>query len=181
VGIIRGAAPLNGDVNMIKAVRKYGAWLTRLKESSGLDPKRRGARIHERPNILGIVPKGADRTILAALSRDAGWALTLEDTFHAAIAGTEEDLPPIVLYDCRIPDHAWRQSVRMIARSSSRPCVILLSPTCDRNLWDELERVGGSDILRSPVDPEQARRAVSRAWLLWRSQRHVRLTVERLR
>jgi hypothetical protein len=28
----------------------------------------------------------------------------------------------------------------------------LLSPNADANLWDELQRAGGSDILRTPFD-----------------------------
>jgi len=125
-------------------------------------------------SILAVVPEGVDRTVLEAISRDAGWELTFGDALPATGIGFE-GLPPIVLYDCRVPDREWNGTVRMLSRSPSRPCVILISPRCDRNLWDELERAGGSDILRSPIQADEARRAVKRAWLLWQSQRHVRL------
>ena len=127
-----------------------------------------------KPSILAIVPEGADRVTLDAISRSAGWELVFEGSLAATSIGME-GLPPIVFYDCRIPDPEWSRSVRMLSRAATRPCVILVSPRCDRNLWDELERARGLDILRSPVDPEQARAAVGRAWLLWQSQHHVRL------
>jgi len=126
------------------------------------------------PSILAIVPKGADRTTLDTISRGEGWGLIFEDSLTAASMGME-GTPPIVLYDCRLPDPDWSRGVRVLSRSASRPCVILISPRCDRNLWDELERAGGSDILRSPIEPEQVLVAVRRAWLLWQSLNHVRL------
>jgi FixJ family two-component response regulator len=64
--------------------------------------------------------------------------------------------------------------VRDLARKSPRPYVILLSPNADTNLWDELQRVGGCDILRTPINRDKILRAVKRAWLLWRNQQQVR-------
>ena len=61
----------------------------------------------------------------------------------------------------------------MLTRELYRPYVILLSPTVDRNDWDELQRVGGSDILRSPVNRDDLIWAVKRAWQFWRSQQKV--------
>ena len=62
----------------------------------------------------------------------------------------------------------------VLTKESPRPYVILLSPNVDQNLWDELQRVGGSDILRAPVNREDLLWAVTRAWLLWRGQQNVR-------
>jgi FixJ family two-component response regulator len=68
--------------------------------------------------------------------------------------------------------------VRNLSRKSPRPHVILLSPNADANLWDELERVGGSDILRTPINRDKMLRAVKRAWLLWRNQQQVRMPLQ---
>ena len=101
--------------------------------------------------ILAIVPQGPNRLLVQAISRDAGWTLTLSDTSPGLILGQSADLPPIIIYDREISPQNWREVVGALTRQSPRPYVILLSPNADANLWDELQRVGGSDILRTPV------------------------------
>jgi FixJ family two-component response regulator len=84
------------------------------------------------------------------------------------------NVPPIVIYDRELSQYNWREIFGILTRQSPRPYMILLSPTADQNLWDELQRVGGCDILRAPVDRENLLGAVRRAWLLWHSQQKVR-------
>lgn len=124
--------------------------------------------------ILAILPPGPNRLLIEALSREAGWALTISDMPSASF-GDNPDTPPIVLYDRELSLYDWRETIRALTRSSPRRYVILLSSTCDTNLWDELERLGGSDILRTPTDRESVLRAVRRAWSLWHTQQQVRL------
>lgn len=131
------------------------------------------ARVSESPSILAIVPEGADRAVLRALSDADGWEVIFADS-PKAMAIRDEPLQPIVFYDRRFDGYDWREAVRSFARSSSHPFVILLSPTFDQNLWEELERIGGSDILRSPIEQERTRRAVNRAWWLWRNEQNLR-------
>jgi CheY-like chemotaxis protein len=131
------------------------------------------ARVSESPSILAIVPEGTDRAVLRALSDTDGWEVFFADSPKAmAIRG--EPLRPIIFYDRRFAGYDWREAVRSFTRSSSHPFVILLSPTFDQNLWEELERIGGSDILRSPIEQERTRRAVNRAWWLWRNEQNLR-------
>lgn len=132
-----------------------------------------GAR-RKPPRILAVVPAGPDRRVLQALARDAGWALTLSETPIFTLA-CQADVPPLIIYDrCLSPDH-WRDIVRVLAQKSPRPYVILLSSNSDANLWDELQRVGGCDILRTPVNRDNLLWALKRAWLLWHNQQHIRL------
>ncbi len=131
-----------------------------------------GAARRNEVRVLAILPPGPNRLLIEALSREAGWALTIADAPSAVVL---VDLSPIIIYERELSPYTWRETIRALTRSSPRPYVILLSPTSDKNLWDELERVGGSDILRTPVEREDALRAVSRAWSLWRIQQRVRL------
>ena len=145
--------------------------LTRLLSSCRTYPD--GAR-QKTPRILAIVPQGPNRLLLQAISRDAGWALTVSETPPSLTSARQGDVPPIIIYDREItPDH-WHEIVGVLTKSSPRPYVILLSPNADTNLWDELQRVGGSDILRTPVNRDSMLWAVLRAWLLWRNQEQVR-------
>ena len=126
------------------------------------------------PRILAMVPQGPNRLLLQTISRDAGWALTLSETAPGIAPGLQSDVPPIVIYDRELSPYDWREMMRVLAKKSPRPYVILLSPNADTNLWDELQRVGGSDILRTPINRDSVLRAVKRAWLLWRNQQQVR-------
>ena len=132
-------------------------------------PTRRGVR-EDAPRILAVLAPGPDRSLLQATSRDFGWCLTLVDTppvRHAAFA-------PIVIYDRELASHNWRDVFYVLTKESPRPYAILLSPSVDQNLWDELQRVGGSDILRAPANREELLWAVTRGWLMWHGQQKVR-------
>lgn len=135
-------------------------------------------RAHEdAPRILAIVPHGPDRRLLQAIARDSGWALAFAGTPPGNLSRCP-GIPPIVICDRRLTPYNWREIVGMVTRESPklnviRPYVILFSPTVDRNLRDEMERVGGSDILRSPVNRDDLFWAVKRAWQFWRSQQKV--------
>jgi FixJ family two-component response regulator len=100
--------------------------------------------------------------------------LTLADTSPGLIIGQRADLPPIIIYDREISPRNWCEAVGALTRQSPRPYVILLSPNADANLWDELQRAGGSDILRTPVSRDHLLGALKRAWMLWQSQQQVR-------
>ena len=125
--------------------------------------------------VVAFVPEGYSRSIIQALSADSGWALTISDT-PAGIAQARSESAPVILFDRDLWPGTWREAVGLLTRRSPRPYVILLSPNSDGNLWDELQRFGGSDILRTPIDRETTSRAIERAWLLWRNEQHLRLS-----
>jgi peptidoglycan/xylan/chitin deacetylase (PgdA/CDA1 family) len=116
--------------------------------------------------------------MLEAVSSEAGWSFTISDTPAPEIAKRPEEVAPIVLVDRELSPGNWREAIRVLSRRSPRPYVILLSPNADGNLWEELQRVGGSDILRTPVDRASTPQVVGRAWSLWRSQQQVRLRLQ---
>jgi FixJ family two-component response regulator len=144
-------------------------------------PSRRRPSEEARPasRILAIVPQGPIRPLVQAISRDAGWTLTLSDTSPGLVIGRSSDLPPIIIYDREISPLNWREVIVALTSQSPRPYVILLSPNADTNLWDELQRAGGSDIVRTPVSRDHLLGALKRAWLLWQSQQQVRLPSHR--
>ncbi len=124
----------------------------------------------ETPQVLALVLEGPNRVALQKISRETGLALTCWG--RRLPQGLE--IAPIIIYDRELSPMHWPESIHALARKSPRPYIILLSSSVDANLWDELQRVGGCDILRTPLDPETLLGAVQRAWQLWRSLRHVR-------
>jgi hypothetical protein len=52
--------------------------------------------------------------------------------------------------------------------------VVLLSGSSDKNLWGELVRCGGFELLRTPVDPDAVIRTVRAGWFVWQNQHNLR-------
>ena len=123
--------------------------------------------------VLALVPEGDNRQVLQALVRDTGWSLSMAESF-AEWGAEHSDVPPIVIYDRELSPGRWRETIRLFANQSPRPHIILLSSNSDTNLFDELYRAGGSEIVRSPIDPAHLLWAVIKAWQLWRTQQSVR-------
>ena len=124
--------------------------------------------------ILALITDGPNCHVLRAIAQNAGWCLTLSDTTSAIAFRRESDVPPIIIFDRQLFPDRWSDMVKLLAKNSPRPYVILLSPSVDANLWDELQRSGGSDILRDPINRDSLLDALKRAWQLWRNQQQVR-------
>jgi len=123
--------------------------------------------------VLALVPEGQNRRVLQAAVQEAGWKLSIADS-AAAWRAPHADVPPIVIFDRELSPHEWGESIRLFANRTPKPYIILLSPSSDTNLWDELYRAGGSEIVRTPIDPGHLLWAVLIAWQLWRTQQFVR-------
>jgi len=152
----------------------WSAGLRRLANSLSRYLHRHEGALPGEVAILGLVPDGPNRRALETISHDAGFVITLVDA-----DGIERECPrwtgppPIVIYDvCSAPE-TWRERVRTLARNSPRPYIILLSSKADPNLWDELQRVGGADILRAPINREQLVEAITKGRQLRSAQQHL--------
>ena len=115
------------------------------------------------PPIRAFVPDGPERRLLEELSRKSGLQLEFAGA-GGAVPAPDGPCPPIVIYG-REHSPCWREDIQLLARTTPRPYVILLSATADANLWDELERLGGDDILRLPLTAAVVLDAVARARL----------------
>ena len=131
-----------------------------------------GGSDEDTPRILAIVPHGPDRFLLQAISQDLGWGLALAGALPGILYGCP-GIPPIVIYDRRLLPNNWREILGILTKGLSRSYVILLSATVERDLWNELEHVGGCEVLHSPVNRDDLLWAVRRASQFQRSQDRV--------
>lgn len=122
------------------------------------------------PAVLACVSPGATSTLLQSIGKERGWRLTLSAVAAGPLNGIE---PPIVIIDQQLAPATWHSSIRELAAQSPRPYVILLAPRVDSNLVDEFQRLGGSDILRTPATRDSLVKTVERGWSLWRSQQQL--------
>ena len=122
----------------------------------------------ENPRALAIMQPGPERDALQAIFREAGWDLAIAESFSFAFTSQKTHAFPIVLWERELLDCDWHKAVSVLSGLPPRPWVILLSGHSDKNLWDDLTGFGGSDILRTPLDPEAVVRAVRSGWFIWR-------------
>jgi DNA-binding NtrC family response regulator len=76
---------------------------------------------------------------------------------------------PIVICDRDLPDGGWRQLLQETEALPSPPKLIVSSRFADEELWMEVLRAGGHDVLRTPFEAGEAYRVVrfaSEAWHL---------------
>jgi hypothetical protein len=135
---------------------------------------RRSASLKDVPRVLAVVNDGACRNALKAIFDDAGWIFRIVDSLSRAEPFESDQLFGVVLYERESKERSWTADVSRLADLSPRPWIVLLSGKADKNLWDELGRHGGSDILRTPFSREAVIRAVQAGWFLWRNQQRLR-------
>jgi AmiR/NasT family two-component response regulator len=129
-------------------------------------PERITTSRDENPRALAIMREGVDRDLLEAIFREADWELEIADTISSAFVSRKCPFP-IVLWERELKDCEWRKAVSALSDLPQHPSVILVSGRSDKNLWDDLIGFGGSDIVRTPFDPDDVTRAIASAWSLW--------------
>jgi len=160
-------------LQVAKVVDQFQGMVSGLRSSAQQRMRRRQMNRAGFPGALAIMLKGPGRDLLQAAFCDAGWGLTIADTFAVALDPVSDRFP-IILYERELSER-WREAISLISSQPARPYLILLSSSSDRNLWDELVRCGGFEILRTPVDRLAVQRAVKSGWSLWRNQQKLRL------
>ena len=76
---------------------------------------------------------------------------------------------PIVICDRDLPDGGWRRLLQETESLPSPPKFIVSSRFADEELWMDVLRAGGHDVLGTPFDAREAYRVVrfaSEAWHL---------------
>ena len=159
---------------MTKVLGRFQAVVSWLRRPARLRSMPDRAVAEAAPRALAVMGEGPGRDALQAVFRDFGWKLVVAETSASAIARQEKEPLPIILYERELTERGWRQAVSHFSRLLPRPCVVLLSRSSDKNLWDELVRCGGFDLLRTPVDREAVIRTVRAGWSIWQNRHNPR-------
>ena len=162
-------------------IMKFVSWLQRLRKAGPALPNRTLVVCEKVLKVLAVMPEGPARDALGSMFGALGWTIVFADTPATGIASYRATHFPVVLYEREKTGYDWRLVVSVFARLSPPPSVILLSAGADRNLWDEVIRCGGADILRIPFDEAAVTRVVKAGWTLWRNQENLRQPITPLR
>jgi DNA-binding response OmpR family regulator len=123
--------------------------------------------------LVSIVVAGAgdpDRGLLSQAADRRNWDIQFTSCCEEAWTVANQLLAPIILWDRDLPETEWREAVRTLASLPNRPIVIILSKAADENLYGEVFRAGGFDILVKPLRTESLLRTVKLALSYWRSE-----------
>ncbi|MGJ5817581.1 hypothetical protein [Paludibaculum fermentans] len=164
VTMSRGMLPVAKVVQRIQAVVRSLGRRTR----AGQRPM--GAPAEPGPRTLAVMGEGPDRSALQAAFDERGWGLALADNTTDALVQQMQERFQVILFQREVAGRDWRPAVRVLSRMIPRPCVVLLSDTCDMNQWEELVRCGGFDVARTPVNGNAVMRMVTAAWSIWKQQ-----------
>jgi DNA-binding NtrC family response regulator len=129
------------------------------------------------PLLVAFPGEGFEAEAIAEVAEEFGWRLQIgtrpEEEWENGGGLT------VVLFDRDFGGGDWRAALRRFKDWPARPHVILISRSSDLNLWDELARVGGSDIVKVPVERESLVWSLHRALVLHRCRREVRVSRQR--
>lgn len=73
-----------------------------------------------------------------------------------ALLSLRDERFDVVIYDRELPQQDWRAAISALAQASPTSSILLLSPAIQPDLWSEVIRKGGHDMIGKPVSEERA-------------------------
>ena len=131
-------------------------------------PDRRVTEIignNRHPRVLAVTADiGFYAGVLSAAS-SAQWRTEWARTFHRATEICRLKSPPIVIYDSNLPGIDWEWAFERLSTLPNRPRILLAAPSIDEELWRNVLRRHGYDVVERAASSEQLGRAFRFAWL----------------
>jgi DNA-binding NtrC family response regulator len=117
--------------------------------------------------VVALIVDQEDRRILAGASSEQTWEVHFAESCEHASAMARRLAAPVILLDRDWSGTEWRGAVESLAALPHRACVILVSGVADANLWQEIVRRDGYDILSKPLRKDDVMRVVKLALTYW--------------
>jgi DNA-binding NtrC family response regulator len=119
--------------------------------------------------ILAVTMDRHQRDQLNSLADSHGWNLVIAPDHLIAAEMLKTETFPIILCDRDTLNTDWRQAFRILLHPDRFKCLILCSAVDDDYLWQDVIHHGGYDVIRKPIDEDQAVRAIHFAWAFWKT------------
>jgi DNA-binding NtrC family response regulator len=118
--------------------------------------------------IVGLLDD-RDRAVVRELSGCRHWDVSFAAACPDALALIGQTKPQILFMDRDLSGSDWRETMSVFASSSNKICIMLVSTVVDTDLWNEVVRNGGYEVLPKPLRADQVSKAVGLAWSYWSS------------
>jgi len=119
--------------------------------------------IHDRISVLAVAP--AERVAeLERIVAHTRWRMHVVHNVREAIEAVKSLCASVVLCEHRLPDGTWLDVMHAAQQTEPRPEVIVISPSGDLKLWEEVLHCGGYDLLTTPLEPRVIYETVPMAW-----------------
>jgi len=120
------------------------------------------------PAIVAVLTE-PDVMVVRELSSSRHWAVSFAADCPDALARIGQMKAQILFLDRDLAGPGWRQTIHAFASSSTKICIMVVSKVVDTNLWNEVVRYGGYEVLSKPLQEGDLLRAVNLAWSYWSS------------
>jgi len=147
-------------------------------------PERRASNeqpaVAARITIVGLMSsEDEDARLLVDVGGRNAWQVVFAGTHAEVEAALDQAQVPVVFCDRDLLGLGWRKAVERLSGPPKRACVILLSENADTNLWNEVVKGGGYDVLPKPLREDTVTRAVRLARSYWISPARTGLLLNR--
>lgn len=120
---------------------------------------------HWNGRVLAVLTQDEDRARLQNMFYGTGWELQTVRTVEQADRLLARDVVDVIICDHRLADGlGWEDILRIAEASQLAPPVIVASRSPDYDLWAEILRLGGYDVLQEPFDYQEVFHAIGHAW-----------------
>jgi DNA-binding NtrC family response regulator len=122
-------------------------------------------------NVLVVNPFDTDVCALQKILVRSNWVVGRVSGYREAVEQLRERPVSVVICERELPDGDWKMMLEGVTSLSAPPRVIVTSHTADDQLWTEVLRWGGYDVLPAPFEAAEVFRVISLAAQSWHRER----------
>jgi DNA-binding response OmpR family regulator len=127
----------------------------------GIAPERKSRQ----PRVLVVTADLCFYSGVLSAASSARWRADWACTLNRAVEMCRSKSPPILIYDSNLPGVDWRSAFDRLNAVPCRPRILLAAPSIDEELWENVLRRNGYDVVDRAANSEQLERAFRFAWL----------------
>jgi DNA-binding NtrC family response regulator len=124
-----------------------------------------------RTPLMVVSPFDDDLVSLFEILSNTSWAIYWWTNGEDAMATLRDNIVPVVLCECDLPDGSWQSFLARVNSLSEQPRFIVTAKLADESLWAEALSLGAYDVLAKPFDAAEVVRVIGFACRSWHSGR----------